>query len=230
MNDSILPQLVKKDLLLWRRLILVFYGVALGCMALTGLLCALVPNRVVLMNLGFTLLITPTGTLGIALLMQTNVFEKTKSTQPFIMSLPVTVREFTLAKLLVNVSVFGALWLVTTATAFSYALGLELLPWGAIPMMTMVFLSIFVAYTGILGVSLLSQSLGVTILSIAFFEIGTHIYVWAIGLLEPIGSHVFGPVAVWNGTAIAVVTAQALLAVAAIVATLMIQTRRRDFV
>ena len=97
-------------------------------------------------------------------------------------------------------------------------------------MMTMVFLSVFVAYTGILGVSLLSQSLGVTILSIAFFEIGTHIYVWAIGLLEPIGSHVSGPAAVWNGTAVAIVTAQAFLAVAAIAATLMVQTRRRDFV
>jgi hypothetical protein len=106
--------------------------------ALLGLIYRHVPNPVLLMNLGFTLLVTPTGTLGIALLMQTNVFEKVKSTQPFIMSLPVTVREFTLAKLLVNVPVFGALWLVTTATAFAYAFGLELLPRGAIPMMTMV--------------------------------------------------------------------------------------------
>jgi hypothetical protein len=229
MNDSIIPQLVRKDLLLWRRLILIFYGVAFACMALVGLLYGRVPNHV-LVNLGFTLLITPVGTLGVVLLMQTNVFEKAKSTQPFIMSLPVTVREFTLAKLLVNVPVFGALWLVTTATGFSYFLGLELLPRGTIPMMTMVSLGVFVAYTGILGVSLLSQSLGTTILAILFCEVGTSIYLWLVVFLDPIGSHVFGSVAVWNGTAIAVVTAQAFLAVAAIVATLMFQTRRRDFV
>jgi hypothetical protein len=49
------------------------------------------------------LLVAPVGTLGVVLAMQRNVFEKTKATQPFIMSLPVTVRDFTLAKLLVNV-------------------------------------------------------------------------------------------------------------------------------
>jgi hypothetical protein len=54
----------------------------------------------------------------------------------------VTVRDFTLAKLLVNVPVFGALWL-TTAAAFSYAFGLGLLPLGAVPMMTMILLGVF---------------------------------------------------------------------------------------
>jgi hypothetical protein len=229
MNGSIVPQLVRKDFLIWRRLILVFYGLSLACIVLAGLLYGHVPNRV-LVNLGFTLLITPVGTLGVVLLMQTNVFEKAKSTQPFIMSLPVTVREFTLAKLLVNVPVFSTLWLVTTAAAFSYAFGLGLLPLGAIPMTTMVFLGVLVAYTGILGVSLLSQSLGTTILAILFFEVGTSAYLWGVVLLDPIGRHVFGPVAVWNGTAIAVVAVQVFLAVAAIVATLAIQTRRRDFV
>ena len=97
-------------------------------------------------------------------------------------------------------------------------------------MVTMVFLGVFVAYTGILGVSLLSQSLGTTILAIMFFEIGTSIYLWVIVFLDPIGRHVLGPVAVWNGTAIAVVTVLVFMVVAAILATLMLQTRKRDFV
>jgi hypothetical protein len=142
----------------------------------------------------------------------------------------VTAREFTVAKLLVNVPAFAVLWLVTTVAIFSYAFGLGLLSPGAIPFVTMVCLGVFVAYTGILSVSLLSQSLGVTILAILFFETGTSAYLWTIVLFEPIGSHVFGPVAVWNGTAVTVVTAQALAAVAAIVATLVVQTRRRDFI
>ncbi len=171
MSASIVPQLVRKDFLLWRRLILIFYGLSVASIALAGLLHGNVPDRV-LLNLGFTLLITPVGTLGVVLLMQTNVFEKAKSTQLFIMSLPVTAREFTVAKLLVNVPTFGALWMVTTAAIFSYAFGLGLLPPGSIPMVTMVCLGVFVAYTGILCVSLLSQSLGVTILAILFFESG----------------------------------------------------------
>ena len=229
MNASIVPQLVRKDFLLWRRLILIFCGVSLTSIAAVGLLHGHVPNHA-LLNLGFTLVISPVGTLGMVLLMQTNVFEKAKSTQPFIMSLPVTVREFTLAKLLFNVPIFTALWLVATAASFWYAFGLGLLPPGAIPMVTMVFLGVFVAYTGVLSVSLLSQSLGTTILAILFFEMGTSAYLWVIVLLDPISKHVFGPVAVWNGAAVAVVIAQALAAVAAIAATLVVQTRRRDSV
>jgi hypothetical protein len=229
MNSSIVRQLVRKDFLLWRRLILIFCGVSLACIALLGILYGRVPNHV-LVNVGFTLLVTPAGTLGIVLLMQTNVFEKTKSTQPFIMSLPVTVREFTLAKFLVNVPVFSALWLVMTATAFSFAFGLHLLPLGTIPVVTMVFLGVFVAYVGILCVSLLSQSLGTTLLGIMFLELGTSLYLWVVVYLEPISRHVFGPVAVWNGPAIAIVTLQGFLAVAATAATWIVQGRKRDFV
>lgn len=229
MSDSIVAQLVRKDLRLWRRLILTFYGVSLAGMAAVPLLHGHIPDFA-LMNLGFTLMIAPVATLGIVLLMQTNVFEKAKSTQPFIMSLPVTVRQFTLAKLLVNVPVFGVLWLVTTAAAFWFAFGLEVVPPGMMPMMTMIFLGVFVAYTGILSVSLLSQSLGTTILGILFFEVGTSAYLWVVAYLEPIGSHVFGPVAIWNRTAVGIVALQALVAATAVVATLTIQTRRRDFV
>ena len=152
MTHAIVRQLVRKDFLIWRRLILIFYGVSLTCIAVLGVLYGRIPEGV-LVNLGGTLLITPVGTLGVVLLMQTNVFEKAKSTQPFIMSLPVTVREFTLAKLLVNVPVFGALWLVTTGAAFWFAFGLDLMPLGTLPVMTMVFLGVFVAYVADLGLS-----------------------------------------------------------------------------
>ena len=229
MTTGIVPQLVRKDFLIWRRLILIFYGVSLTCIAVVGVLYGRIPDWV-LLNFGFTLLVTPTGTLGIVLLIQTIVFEKAKSTQPFIMSLPVTVREFTLAKLVVNVPVFGALWLVTTGTAFWFAFGLDLLPLGTIPLMSMIFLGVFVAYVCILGVSLLSQSLGTTIIAILFFEVGTSAYLWVIVFLDPISSHVYGPVPVWNTAAIGIVTIQTFVAVAAIVATLIMQNRKRDFI
>ena len=229
MTASIVPQLVRKDILLWRRLIMVFYGVSLGCIAVLGALYGRIPDRV-MVSVGSTLLIAPVGTLGMVLLTQTNVFEKAKSTQAFIMSLPVTVREFTLAKVLVNVPVFGALWLVTTGTAFWFAFGLDLMPLGTLPATTMVFLGVFAAYVCILGVSLLSQSLGITILAIMFFEMGTSAYLWAIVYLDPISRHVYGPVPVWNTTAIGIVAMQILVIVAVTVATLTIQNRKRDFI
>jgi hypothetical protein len=162
--------------------------------------------------------------------MKTNVFEKEKSTQSFIMSLPVTVKEFTLAKLLVNLPVFGAIWLLVAGVAFYLSLGLGLFPLGTVPFLTMVLLGVFVAYTGILSVSLLFQSLGITILSILFFQMGTSAYLWIVIFLDPIATNVYGPDIVWNATAIAILAAQIGMAVAMISATLLIQNKKRDFI
>ena len=94
----------------------------------------------------------------------------------------------------------------------------------------MVFLGGFVAYTGILSVSLLSQSLGITVLCIALFEVATSGYLWTVVFLEPIAHNILGAEVVWNATAIAIVVAQVLVAVSAIVATMLIQNTKRDFV
>ena len=127
MNAPIISRLIIKDLLIWRKMILIFCGASIACAALLAVLYNRIPHLVFL-NLGFTLIVTPTATLGIVLLMQTNVFEKVKSTQQFIMSLPVTVTDFTLAKLLTNIPIFAVVWLATTCTAFYFAFGLSS-PW-----------------------------------------------------------------------------------------------------
>jgi hypothetical protein len=229
MSASIIPQLVKKDFLINRRMILIFCLVSLSSIAILGLLHGLIPDWV-LLNVAFTLLLAPAATCGIVLLMKTNVFEKEKSTQSFIMSLPVTVKEFTLAKLLVNLPVFGAIWLLVAGVAFYLSLGLGLFPLGTVPFLTMVLLGVFVAYTGILSVSLLFQSLGITILSILFFQMGTSAYLWIVIFLDPIATNVYGPDIVWNATAIAILAAQIGMAVAMISATLLIQNKKRDFI
>lgn len=229
MTHSIIPQLVKKDLMIWRKMIFVFCLMSVLAIAGLSLAFGRIPNFV-LMNIGFTILIIPVAACGIALLIQTNVFEKEKSTQVFIMSLPITVKEFTLAKLLVNLPVFGALWMVTAGVGFYFAFGLGLLPWGAVPFITMIFIGIFAAYCCILSISLLVQSLGATIFAIMFFEAGTSAALWVIAFLDPISKHVYGPTIVWNSTALTIVAVQALIAVLAIAGTIFIQNKKHDFV
>ncbi|MFZ6770087.1 hypothetical protein ACO0LM_23800 [Undibacterium sp. Di26W] len=228
MNSSIVPQLVRKDFQIMSRTIFVFALVSLAAIGILPLLHGRIPNWV-LVNIGFMMLLGPAATCGIVLIMKTNVFEKEKSTQPFIMSLPVSVKEFTLAKLLINLPVFGIFWLVVSAVAFYFAFGLKLFPPGAVPFVTMVFLGVFVAYTCILSVSLLFQSLAITVLSIMTFELGTSAYLWTIAFLDPIGPYVYGSAMVWNSTAIAIVVTQVIIAISVILATLHIQSTKRDF-
>ncbi len=226
MNTSIIPQLVRKDLMLSRRMILAFGIVSLICIGITLLLFGRVPNWA-LINLAFLLLISPAATCGFVLLMKTVVFEKEKSTRAFIMSLPVTGRQFIVSKLLVNIPVFAAFWLVVSALSFYFAFGRGLFPLGTLPFLVMIFLGVLVAYVGILSVSLWCQSLGLTVLAIALFEMGTSGYLWVIAYLEPVAQYMHGPVMVWNGTAVGIVTAQVLAIVILIAASVLAQGTNR---
>ncbi|MEO8374790.1 MAG: ABC-2 transporter permease [Sphingomonas bacterium] len=229
MSASIVPQLVRKDMRLMSRTIAMFGLVSLVCIGILGAMYEHVPTWM-LLNMGFLLLVSPVGTCGIVILMKTNVFEKEKSTQPFIMSLPVTVKEFTRAKLLVNLPLFAIPWLVISAIGFYFAFGLGLFPLSTVPFAAMIFLGGFLAYTVILCVSLMFQSLGITVLTIAIVEMGTSGYLSTIAYLDPIAHHVAGSNVVWNSAAIAIAGAQIGIAILLIVATMLVQNMKRDFI
>lgn len=229
MSTSIIPQLVKKDFMMMRKTILVFCLVSLASVGVTILLSGRIPAWA-LVNISFTLLLSPAVTCGLVLLMTTIIFEKERSTQAFIMSLPVTVKEFTQAKLLVNIPVFSAFWLVFSGVAAYFSFARGLFPLGAVPFMTMIFLGVFVAYIGILGVSLWRQSLGLTVLAIGLFEMGTSGYLWVIAYLDPVAKHMRGAEVVWNSTTISIVLIQVLVALAMILSILFFQGRKRDFI
>ncbi len=228
MTGSIIPQLVKKDLLILRKTIVFYALVSFLSIVVVFLLFGKVSN-VILMNIAFTLMLAPAATCGIVMLMRTNVMEKEKNTQLFIMSLPVSVKEFTWAKLLANLPVFSGFWLAVCVTAFYLVFGLELLPLGAIPFICILFLGVFVAYTCILCVSLVFQSLNFTVISLTVAELGTVAYLWFIALYEPINRHVYEPSPVWNTTAVSIVIAQIVVAVCMIFLTFHLQQKKRDF-
>jgi ABC-type transport system involved in multi-copper enzyme maturation permease subunit len=225
-SHSIIPQLVRKDFMISRRMIGVFCLVSLAGVAVIGLLFGRVPEWA-LVNIAFLLLMSPAATCGMVLLMTTVVFEREKSTQSFIMSLPVTPKQFVFAKLLINIAVFGAFWLVICGIAVYFAFGRGLFPAGTFPFVVMVFLGAFVAYIGILTVALWRQSMGLTVLAIALFEMGTSGYLWIIAYLDPVSSYMRGEVMVWNTTSVGIVLAQSLVAVAMVSATLIFQGRKR---
>ena len=229
MSASIIPQLVKKDFRLMRGTIMGFAVLSLVCIGILAFCHGRMPDWV-LYNFGFILLVSPAGTCGIVVLMKTNVFEREKSTQPFIMSLPVTVKEFTQAKLLINLPVFAAFWAAISAAAFYFVFGFGLFPLSTLPFVVMVLMGGFVAYACILAVSLITQSLGITVLSIAIIEMVSSGYLWAIAYLDPVTHHAYGPNLVWSPEAIAIVATQAAVAVLVIAATLLVQNTKRDFI
>jgi MFS family permease len=229
MKHSIISQLVKKDLLIMRKTIFTLCVASLVFAGITGLLFGRIPHWAFI-NLAFILLMAPAVTCGLVLITKTIVMEKEKSTQLFIMSLPVTVKEFTLSKLLVNVPIFFTLWLLGSSLAFYFAFGLGFFPFGTLPFLSILFLGILVAYIGILCMSFVFQSHGVTAISNLIFSMGTAAYLWIIVYLDPIEMHIYGQVSLWNSTAISIVATQMMVALAAVLITWNIQTKKRDFI
>lgn len=229
MSTSIVFQLVRKDFLMMRKMVVAFFMVGLVFIAITHLLFGRVPH-LAFINLAFVLLMGPAVVCGIALIMRTIVMEKEKSTRLFIMSLPVTVKEFTLAKLLVNIPLFVAFWLLGSGVAFYFAFGLGAFPYGAMPFITMIFLGVLVAYLCILSTSLLSASHGMTVLANLIFALATSAYLWVIVYLDPIERHISGQVSVWNSTAIGIVITQVLMSVFVVWMTWHVHNKKRDFI
>ena len=230
MNYSMISALVRKDLLIYRQPIMNYFGLSILAAGLVGLMVGRVPNWV-LVNLGFTLLILPVGVCGMHVLMHTTVHEKLRSVQPFILSLPITVKEFTWSKILVNLPVFTVLWLITSASCLFFAFGVGVFPRGMLPFVVMILVGFYLAYVCVLSVSLLFQSLGGSIFSTMFFQAGTAVYLIAIAhAVDDVGSHLMAPSPVWNATAHGIIGAQVLLSIAVLWGTLILQMRKRDFV
>jgi hypothetical protein len=179
---------------------------------------------------GFILFVSAMAAAGIHASYQTVIEEKIKLNLPFIMSLPVTVKEYTIAKLIANLLMFGSVWLTLSAASFIVFVGDDGMPDGTMPFMTITLVAIFLAYTVMLMTFVVTGSQGYAIFAMVFANIGTQAYLWLVADLYPIRSFIGGNVAVWNTTAVSVLLAEVVTIIALLVLTVVVQFRKKDFV
>jgi len=225
MSQSIVRQLVLKDLLIMRTYVLLYW---LGGFA--SIVFVVFAGSEVAGVIGFILFITAMASAGIHALFQTIVEEKSKLNLPFIMSLPVTVKEYTIAKLSANLLIFGSVWLTLSAASFVVFIGDDGMPDGTMPFMSIVLLGILMAYTLMLATAVATGSQGYTIVATVVGNIGLQGYLWLVADLYPIRSFIGGNVAVWNTTAVSILFAQAVAILVMLVLTVFVQFRKKDFI
>ena len=224
MSASIIPQLVRKDLHIMKIPVLCWWA---------GGGAAVVATVVVgagFFIFGMILFVTGMAGAGVHAVMQTVVEERREQTLPFIMSLPITVREYTTAKLIANLAIFASVWLTLSAASFVVFIGPEGMPSGAFPYVTIVMVGIFLAYTIILATSLITESIGGSITAIVGANIVTQLFLFWVADLHGIRSVIGGNVAVWNWTVVTVLSAQLTVIAALIGLTYLLQCRKTDFV
>lgn len=224
MTRTIVRQLLIKDLRLMGLFTVLWWLLGVG-----SILLAIFGGRGMEMP-SFILFLTALGGAAIHLVMQTIVEERREKTLAFVMSLPVTISQYTRAKVILNLGLFGLVWLSLSAASYIIFIGDDGMPDGNMPFVTVMFVTILVAFVLILSVSLVTESMGWAIAAAAGGNIGTQIFLWWISDLPGFQATLGGPEAVWNGTALAVLGALVGLATLLLVGTFWLQSRKTEFV
>ncbi len=161
-------QLIRKDVYLQRWLsggALLAGSVALGLVA---------SGSEARFYMGGVLLVTVLIGLGATVAILTVVEERQQQNLPFIMSLPVSIRQYATAKILANLLIFGAIWSVLLAAGLVLILINDQLPNGLVVYAIIILTEILVSTCLILAVAMITQSLpgtlGVMVLGNLFFN------------------------------------------------------------
>jgi len=180
---------------------------------------------------GSVLLLTLLISLGIHLVMATVIEERTHQTLAFVMSLPISPREYTTAKILANLTIFAIPWLILmTGSLAILGFGLEGAGLGLIPFAAVILMEIFVAYCFVLAVGLISESQGWTIAAIVTTNLLFQGVLYGVSHMEDMASTMKGSQAVWNATSIGLLGIEFALIAILVGATFHFQGRKTDFI
>jgi hypothetical protein len=221
MDYAMVNKLVIKDLKIMKPWVLSYWAGGFGAILLA------IFGGDTIGTFAFILFITALGAAGVHTIIQTVVIERTEMNLPFIMSLPITGREYTLSKVIANLAIFLSIWVSLSAASFVIFIG-DALPRGTVPFFCIVLLSILFAYTMMLTTSLVTRGMGWTVASTVVANIGTQIFLWMIADLHGIRSVIGGPEPVWNSTALGVIGGELLIIVACLVSATLFQFGRKD--
>ncbi len=224
MNTSMIQHLVRKD---WYFNRLPMIGYTIAALAALALMSSSLDWG---FNIGGIGLIIIVIAMGIHMIMLTVVNERTEHTLPFVMSLPVSSRDYTIAKMVANLGVFLLPWLVIVIASIGWILTRSWLPDGLLPFAIIMLLHMLLGYCLLLAVALISESLAWTVVAIVFNNIAIQAVMYISSNIPSIKQHLLTENIVWSPAAIALIVGHIGLIVCLLVLTITVQNRKRDFI
>ena len=222
MTDSIIPQLIRKDLRL-HRLQMVITMVA-------GIIALAVMRRgsEVSLVLGSTWYFVAIIVLACMLPVSMVVNERKKQTLAFVMSLPVSSAQYTTAKLLSSLLMFVGPWLMLLICALITTR--NTIPHGSIPLMLIMTLLPLIGFSLILAVAIVSESEGAAIAATVVCNSSYGIAWYLITKTPSLTVNWTRPIAIWDQTVLRLLSAEIGLIALLIGLTFLLQARKRDFI
>ena len=222
MNFSVVRHLILKDWYLNRGVILGSIPVGLGALAIV------LTGKPVAFMLCIILLCMVIVGVGAQLAFVTTINERKEQTLAFVMSLPVSWREYTAAKILANLIIFLIPWLPLTAGA----LGLLLLPGathGLVPFTAIMALEMLITTSLIVAAGIITESQAWTTAGIFFSSLGINLGGYVFAHLPGIAKYMWGTRVYWSSTAWIILICELLTIPLLLGVTFFVQSRKTDF-
>ena len=221
-NYAVVRHLIAKDWSLNRWVILASLPVGLGALAIV------LTGKQVAFMLSIILLCMVIVGVGAQLAMVTTINERKEQTLAFVMSLPVSWREYTAAKILANLIIFLILWLPLTAGA----LGVLLLPGathGLVPYTAIMAVEMLITTSLIVVAGIITESQAWTTAGIFCSSLGINILGYVFAHLHGISMYMWGTRVHWSSTAWIILISELLTVPMLLGVTFYIQSRKADF-
>lgn len=222
MNYGMVKKLILKDWYLQR------LAIALSILGGALSLAIVARGGQAAFTLGTILLVTALVTIGATLGMNLTVLERKEQTLAFVMSLPVSYREYTAAKILGVLLIFLVPWL-------AYMVGIlaliELVPGlhGLIPYVVVMGFEILANTCMIAAAGIISESQGWTITILMIGNLVLNGYGYWVAHIPSIGNGMFGPILHWSPAASGLLAAEIAAIGLILGGTFFSQSRKKDF-
>jgi len=223
MNYSMVKCLMLKDWYLQRWTIVA--SIAAGIASLGIIVSGSKPA----FYIGLLLLITIVISAGAHLAVSTMVTERKEKTLSFVMSLPISYREYTAAKILVNLILFLVPWLALVAGSFAIILLAPGVPHGLLPYVAIMATEILVSTCFIVAVALISESQGWTIAAIITGNLALNVIGYFVAHIGSIAQTMGGSTVQWTPAAVAVLISEFTAVSLLLGLSFFFQSRKRDY-
>lgn len=222
MSGSIVRRLIVKDLYLQ-------WPLTVGTLLAGGVAIALLPRGEIAYFVGWIALLVVLILLGVFTVMVSVIQERKDNVLLFVLSLPVSTKQYLLAKLAANAAAFLVPWIVLTATALA-VIAVTPIPDGHVPFLVIILLWAVCYYSLLLGVALVTDSQVWTTVVIVVCNIAPTFFIPALYRLPSLDATNPAATAHWGTEVLVVLGAELALCVIAIGLGLYLHSRKRDFV
>jgi len=222
MSSSIVWRLIAKDLYLYRWLMGAALGVGFASLFIPRIGDG--PNNIMLI-----LLLTSVVALGIFIGIYGIMNERKEKSLLFVLSLPISTMQYTIAKVGAALIAFLIPWAILTASIVVLTLTFDPPPDGMLPTSLTMMLFFVANFCVLITLALIAHTEFWSVAAIMATNISVSFYMTTVPGLPGIREHLNSPTPVWSPAILTVLGVEATVIVLSLAALFFFQSKKKDF-